>query len=81
MLVYPRDSCGNTICCLFAYLLICISQAGLELASGSMGALLFSHCNVMLRSFIQASGSGFEVLILFGALFLPSVAPVSQEDF
>jgi hypothetical protein len=35
----------------------------------------------MLRSFIQASGSGFEVLILFGALFLPSVAPVSQEDF
>jgi hypothetical protein len=58
MLVYPRDSCGNTICCLFAYLLICISQAGLELASGSMGALLFSQCSVVWRSFIQAGDSG-----------------------
>jgi hypothetical protein len=30
----------------------------LELASGCMGALLFSHCNVVWRSFVQAGGSG-----------------------
>jgi hypothetical protein len=34
MLVYPRGSCGNTTCCLFAHLLVCVSQAGLELAFG-----------------------------------------------
>jgi hypothetical protein len=35
-----------------------VSQAGLEPASGSTGALLFSQCNVTLRSFVQAGGSG-----------------------
>jgi hypothetical protein len=42
MLVYPRHSCGNTVCRLFAHLLVCISQAGLEPLSGGAGALLFS---------------------------------------
>jgi hypothetical protein len=32
MLVYPRGGCGDTMCRLFAHLLVCISQAGLELA-------------------------------------------------
>jgi hypothetical protein len=28
VLVCPRGSCGNTVCCLFAHLLVCISQSG-----------------------------------------------------
>jgi hypothetical protein len=58
MLVYPRVSCGNTICHLFAHLLVCVSQAGLELVSVGAGALLFSQCNVAWRSFVWAGGSG-----------------------
>jgi hypothetical protein len=46
MLVYPKGSCRNTAYCLFAHLLVCISQAGLELASGAAGVLLFSQCNM-----------------------------------
>jgi hypothetical protein len=34
-----------------------VSQAGLELASGGMGTLLFSQCNMAWRSFVQAGGS------------------------
>jgi hypothetical protein len=58
LLVYPRGSCGNTACHLFAHLFVCISQAGLELASGGTGALLFSQCNVAWRSFVHVEGSG-----------------------
>jgi hypothetical protein len=58
MLIYPRGSCGNAACCLFAHLLFCISQADLEPVSGSAGALLLSQCNVAWRSFVQAGGSG-----------------------
>jgi hypothetical protein len=58
MLVYPRRICGNTACHLFAHLLVWISQAGLEPASGDVGPLLFSQCNVVWRSFAQAGGSG-----------------------
>jgi hypothetical protein len=57
-LVYPRDTCGNTACHLLAHLLVCISQAGLEPASGSVAPLLFSQCNVAWRSFVQARGLG-----------------------
>jgi hypothetical protein len=35
---------------------------------------------VAWRSFLQAKGSA-EIVILLGALFPPSVAPVSQQDF
>jgi hypothetical protein len=73
MLVYPKGSCGNTVCCLFAHLLVCISQAGLEPASGSMGVLLFSHYNVGVL--------GVEVLLLLVGFFLPSMAPASQQEF
>jgi hypothetical protein len=58
MLVYPRGRCGNTMCCLFAHLLVCVSQAGLELASGSVGALLFSQSYMVWRRFLWAGGSG-----------------------
>jgi hypothetical protein len=52
ILAYPRGSCGNTACRLFAHLLVCVCQAGLEQASGGVGALLFSQCNVAWRSFV-----------------------------
>jgi hypothetical protein len=51
MLVYSKNSCGVTACHLLAHLLVCISQAGFELASGGVGALLFSPCNLAWRSF------------------------------
>jgi hypothetical protein len=52
-----RGSCGNTACRLLAHLLVCISQAGLEPVSGGTGALLFSQCNMVWRSFVWAGGS------------------------
>jgi hypothetical protein len=64
-----RGGCGNTAWCLFAHLLVCISQAGLELVSGSMGALLFSQCNVAWRGFVRAGVSGVRVLLLLGGIF------------
>jgi hypothetical protein len=35
-----------------------VSQAGLELTFGGVGALLISQCNVTWRSFVWARGSG-----------------------
>jgi hypothetical protein len=46
MLVYLRGGCGSTLCSLFALLLVCIYQAGLELALGGAGSLLVSQCNM-----------------------------------
>jgi hypothetical protein len=56
MLVYPRGGCGSTVCHLFAHPLVCVSQADLELTSGSTGALLVSQCNMAWRSFVWAGG-------------------------
>jgi hypothetical protein len=39
--------------------LLDVSQVGLEPASGSWGALLFSQCNIVWRSFVRAGGSEF----------------------
>jgi hypothetical protein len=58
--------------------LLDVSQADLELVSGVSGALLFSQCNVVWRSFVQAGGSAW---IPLGAFFLPRVAPASQQNF
>jgi hypothetical protein len=58
MLVYHRGSCGNTACHIFAHLLVCVSQAGLEWTFGSVGALMFSQCNVAWRSH---GGSGCQI--------------------
>jgi hypothetical protein len=65
----------------FAHQLVCISQAGLEQASGSTGALLFSQCNMVWRSFVQTGVQGVGVLFLLGVFFLPRVAPGSQQKF
>jgi hypothetical protein len=53
MLVYPRGGVGipHDTWCLPVGLLN-ISQVGLELASGGAGAILFSQCNVVWRSFV-----------------------------
>jgi hypothetical protein len=78
MLVYPWGGSGSTACCLFAHLLVCISQVDLELVSDSSGALLVSQCNVAWRSFVQAGGSGWVSEFCFLVVF---VAPVSRQDF
>jgi hypothetical protein len=72
MLVYPRGSCGNTACHLFAHLLVCISQAGLEPPSGGTGALLFSQCNMVWRCwrFRLSEFCFFLVLFLFCQVWL-----------
>jgi hypothetical protein len=59
MLVYPKGGCGSTVCRLFAHLLVCVSQAGLELASSHSGALLVSQYNIVWRSFVWAGDQGF----------------------
>jgi hypothetical protein len=41
---------------LFVHLLVGLSQAGLELASGGTEALLFSQCNMVWRNFVQTGG-------------------------
>jgi hypothetical protein len=61
--------------------LLDVSQAGLELAFGIAGTLLFSQCNMAQRGFVLTVFQGVEALIPLGAFFLPSVAPVSQQDF
>jgi hypothetical protein len=73
LLVYPRGGCGSTTCHLFAHLLVCVSQAGLELASGSVGALLVSQCNMVWRSFVQAGGSGCWEFCFFWWVFFCQV--------
>jgi hypothetical protein len=46
-----------------------------------VAALKFSQCNMLWGSFPQARVQSVKDLILVGALFLPSVAPESQEAF
>jgi hypothetical protein len=59
-------------------------EAGLELVMAAVAvvaALNFSQCNVLWGSFPQLGVQGVEGLILVGALFPPSVAPMSQGGF
>jgi hypothetical protein len=69
-----------TVICLPAHLLD-VSQAGLEPVSGSAGSLWLSQCNVAWRSFVWAGGSGCWSPGSSWCFFLPSVAPVSQQNF
>jgi hypothetical protein len=81
VLAYPRGGCGNTTCHLFAYLLVCVSQEGLEPASGGLGVLLISQCNVAWRSFVWVGGLECQSFASSLWFFLPRVAPASQQDF
>jgi hypothetical protein len=56
MLVCSRGIRRNIACHLFAHLLVCVSQAGLEPVSDGVCALLFSQCNMAWRSFEQSGG-------------------------
>jgi hypothetical protein len=56
MLVYPNAGCGSAVHCLFAYVLVCVSQEDLELAFGGMRAVLVSQSNMAWRSFVRAGG-------------------------
>jgi hypothetical protein len=81
MLVYPRGGCGNIACHLFAHLLVCVSQADLELVSGGMGALRFSQCNVVWKSFVCAGGSGCQSFASSWCFFPAKCGSTSEQDF
>jgi hypothetical protein len=71
-LVCPGGYAGLSQVWLWEYCMMLgadVSQADLELASAGVGALLFSQCNIVWRSFLWAGGSGVELLILLGAFF------------
>jgi hypothetical protein len=82
MLVYPRS--GWVILC-NAWCppvgLPNVSQASLEPASGGMRALLFLSVTWHGEALYRLRAQSVKGFILFGALFLPSVAPASQQDF
>jgi hypothetical protein len=81
MLVYPRSGCGNTVCCLFAHLLVCWMSVK-QVWSWSLAVCEpFCFLSVMwYREALYGLGvQGIEVLIPFGTFFLPSVAPVPQQ--
>jgi hypothetical protein len=61
--------------------LLDVSQAGLEPAPGSMGALLFSQCDMAWGTFVWPGGWGCRVFYSSLFFFLPSVALVSQKKF
>jgi hypothetical protein len=58
-----------------------VSQAGLDLASGGMGALLFPQCNMVWRSFVWAGGLVCQSFDFSWCFFLPSMALTSHQDF
>jgi hypothetical protein len=82
MLVYPRVAVGipYDAWCSPAGLLD-VFQAGLDLASSSTELSCFLsvtwHGEILYRLGVQC----VKVLILLGTLFLPSMAPASQQDF
>jgi hypothetical protein len=80
MLVYPRGSCGNTRCHLFAHL-FCISQAVLEPVSDSVGSFCFLSVMWCGEALYGLGVQGVRVLILPGVFFLASVVPASQQGF
>jgi hypothetical protein len=83
MLVYPRGGCGNTICHLFADPLVCrmspkqVWSQHLMVQEPSCFLGVMWHREALYMLGIQ----DVKALILLGAFFLPSVAPVSQQSF
>jgi hypothetical protein len=81
MLVYPTGVCGNTVRCL---VLTCWSA---ECLPSRFGASVWCAPSYFLsvtwhgEALYGLGVQGVKVLILLGAVFLPSVAPVSQHDF
>jgi hypothetical protein len=63
----------------------CLSLAGLELKVVAMVEVVAATCFLSVmwhaEAFYGLGVQGVEVLILLGALFLPSVAPASQQGF
>jgi hypothetical protein len=69
---------GSTMCCL-AHLVVCVSQAGLKLASGGEGTLLVSPFNVDWGCYVQAGGMEVSEFCLFLMVFparcISSISP------
>jgi hypothetical protein len=81
MLVYPRGGCGSTTYCLFAHLLVCISQVGLEPAFVVWEPSCFLTVMWCGEALYGLGVWCVGILILLGVFFLPRVAPGSQQDF
>jgi hypothetical protein len=69
MLVYPKGGCVSITCCLFAHLLVCVSQAGLELASGSSVSFWFFSIMWCAEALGGLGVRGVRVLVLSGGIF------------
>jgi hypothetical protein len=52
-----------------------------EPASGSVGVLLVSQCDVSWRGFMKGGGLGYWSFASSWWFFPPSMAPASQQDF
>jgi hypothetical protein len=84
MLVYPRDVWGNTAWCLMLTCLVCWmspKQVWSQWWQWQRQPTCFPSVTWCGEAFFRLGVQSIEVLILFGALFPPSVAPVSQQDF
>jgi hypothetical protein len=80
MLIYPRGGWGNTVWCLVLTCLICWMSPK-QVWSWWWQPTCFLSVVWCGETLYGLGVQGIEVLILLSALFLPSVAPVSQEDF
>jgi hypothetical protein len=81
MLVYPRGSCGNTACCLFAHLLACISKQVWSQHLLAWEPSWFLSVTWHGEALYRLGVWGVGVLLIFAVFFLPCVAPASQQDF
>jgi hypothetical protein len=83
MLVCPRGSCGNTVCHLFAHLLVCwLSPKQVwsqHLAAWEPSCFFSVKWNG--EALYRIGFQGVKALIPVGAFFLPSEAPASQQSF
>jgi hypothetical protein len=80
MLVYAKGSCGNTACHVFAYFLVC-QMSPKQVWSQH---LVTQEPSCFLSVTWHREGLEFQdmkALIPLGAIFLPSVAPTSQQNF
>jgi hypothetical protein len=83
MLVYPKGGWENTVCCLFAYLLVCWMSPK-QIWSRCLAVPEHSCFLSVMWPGEALYGLGLQVvkaLIPLGAFFLPSVAPSSQQGF
>jgi hypothetical protein len=80
MLVYPRGSCGNTMCHLFAHLLVCVSQAGWSHVM-QLGRPSVFLAQLSVEKICMGWGLGCQSFDSSWRFFLPSVALCLSKIF